>query len=344
MNSRLSIILVCVLCLFSCRRTQAYIPRHVEPAKVNVERFDSALLSIGTTDEDPATAVSRLYDEHPFFMPLFAEDIIGITDDTAALAEAITLFLADTTYGFKATNERVQSTFADISGIRHELSDAFGRLVYLYPDTYVPNICFFVSGFNASILFYNELKDGDLVPAIGVGLDMYLGSDYEYYNRVVYNYQKQTMRPECIAADVMSCYLFHLFPFESKKNRLIDNMLYRGKIMYLLSLLLPEEQEYEVMGYKKEQWQWCEQHERDIWHTMMDKHDLFKTDQMLISSYLNDGPFTSELSQLSPARVGTWIGWRIARAYMQNNSDKTLQDLIANNDAQELLEMSGYRP
>ena len=46
------------------------------------------------------------------------------------------------------------------------------------------------------------------------------------------------------------------------------------------------------MGWKKEQLNWCIKNERAIWHLVMDKRDLFKTESLVLTSYLNDGPFT----------------------------------------------------
>jgi len=76
----------------------------------------------------------------------------------------------------------------------------------------------------------------------------------------------------------------------------------------------------------------------------MDKRDIFKTENVVLTSYLNEGPFTAEISQDSPGRLGTWIGWRIAESYMENNRDVTLQQLMAEPDAQKILEESFYKP
>ena len=76
----------------------------------------------------------------------------------------------------------------------------------------------------------------------------------------------------------------------------------------------------------------------------MDKRDLFKAEPLLLSSYLNDGPFTAEVSQESPGRLGTWVGWRIAESYMENHPEVSLQQLMAEGDAQKILEESRYKP
>jgi uncharacterized protein YjaZ len=59
---------------------------------------------------------------------------------------------------------------------------------------------------------------------------------------------------------------------------------------------------------------------------------------------MNDGPFTAEVTQDSPGRLGVWVGWRIVDSYMRNNKDVTLCELMNENDAQKILEQSYYKP
>lgn len=329
------VLAVAVIVMAGCHNRRQYYPRHLTEQTVQIVRFDQALMAIDSLNAP--TAVPALYADYAAFMPEFAEQALGVDRrDTTYLISALPLFLADTLYGFAQTNRCVAQTFADMRGIQRELNTAFSRLAYLYPDIHIPTLYTFVSGFNASVLF---LEDDNMA----VGLDMYLGADYPYYNQVVYNYQKQTMRKECVAGDVVSGYVFAHFPFEGKKSRLLENMLYRGKLMYLCSTLL-DEPPYEVMGYTKEQWQWCEKYERQVWNRMMDKRDLFKSEQFVMTSYLNDGPFTSEISQEAPPRIGTWVGWRIIDSYMRHHPEVSMQDLIAQTDAEMLLRESYYKP
>lgn len=338
MMKKIFIILISSVVLSACHSHRTYFPSDEKLPKVELHiiRFDSALLAM----DDTATIyndVQALYQSYPVFMPVWVEDIIGIpTYDTAYLCQQLPLYLNDTVYGFKQTNAREQELFASVEDIYTPIQEAFSRLVYIDNTIIIPDIYLFISGFNASIMFIDD--------DIAVGADMYLGSDYEYYNRVVYEYQKYTMRKECIPADVVSAYIFRHYPYAGSQNRLLDNMIYRGKMMYILAQVFPTLPSEEVMGYTKEQWRWCEKYERDIWNLMMDKKDLFKTDNLVLTSYLNDGPFTSEISQESPARIGTWIGWQIVASYMEHNPSVTLQDLLADNDAEHILQSSYYRP
>ena len=341
-----SLLFSCVLLLTACHNGRTYFPKNLESQQVELIRFDQALLNVQQPNPDPSLEgredgtkkdVEMLYEQYPVFMPLWVEDILGIPSaDTSFLVSQLPLFLNDTVYGFRHTNAREKELFADVRSLEESIGKAFARILWLYPETEIPSLYLFVSGFQTPIYFGEDL--------IGIGADMYLGSDYEYYNRVVYEYQKQTMRKECIPVDVVSAFLFRTLPYTSTKSRLLDQMLYRGKIMYLTAQIFDELPSYEVMGWKKEQWDWCIENERAIWHLVMDKRDLFKTESLVLTSYLNDGPFTSEVSQDSPGRLGIWLGWRIVESYMEHNESVTLQELMSEGDAQKILELSRYKP
>ena len=335
MMKRLIISILCILALTGCHKGRTYFPKDIEPQQVEMVRFDQSIQNVH--EASVAQDIRVLYDEYPEFMTLWVEDILGIPSvDTAYLEQALSQFLNDTLYGFKQTNAVEREQFEDISELQSSLNQAFARIKYLYPETEIPTFYLFVSGFQTPIYFNDEL--------IGIGADMYLGSDYEYYNRVVYEYQKQTMRKECIPVDVVSAYLFRTIPYTSTKSRLLDQMMYRGKVMYLTAQIFDQMPAYEVMGWTKEQWKWCEKNERAIWHLVMDKRDLFKTESLILTGYLNDGPFTSEISQDAPGRLGIWLGWRIVESYMEHNENVTLQELMTEGDAQKILEESYYKP
>ena len=326
--------LVGLLC--GCGNKYQYIPRDIEAVEVEIVRFDSAQLAV--RPDSVVDGIRRLYTDYEEFMPMYVEGILRIpTEDTAYLCEMYAQFLTDTVMGFAQTNALAKEKFANVDSLQEALNTGFSRLHYLFPDWEIPaKVYLFVSGFNSSVMYYENV--------VGVGVDMYLGSDYPYYNQVVYNYQKQTMRKACIAGDLLSMYLAYNIAYNSKYNRLLEHMIFRGKQMFLLKELLPEEPVWEIIGYSKEQWDWCETYEQAIWNRIMEKRDLFKTESTVRASYLNEGPFTAEISQESPGRLGVWIGWQIVDSYMRNNEQVTIQELISEGDAQKILEQSFYKP
>lgn len=330
-----SILVILAVLLCACHGGRDYFPRDIESVEVDIVRFDSALLAV--RPDSVKQDIVQLYADYEVFMPMFVEGILRLpVEDTAYLCEMYSNFLTDTTMGFAQTNALAQSMFADISKLQKSLNIGFSRLHYLYPEWEIPTVYLFVSGFNSSVMYYENI--------MGVGVDMYLGSDYPYYNQVVYNYQKQTMRKECVAGDLLNMYIAYQIPYNSKYNRLLEHMIFRGKQMFLLSQLLPDEPAWEIIGYSKEQWDWCKKYEQAIWNRIMEKRDLFKTESMVRVSYMNDGPFTAEISQESPGRLGIWVGWQIVDSYMRNNENVSIKQLIDEGDAQKILEQSFYKP
>ena len=332
---RKSILVILTVLLCACQGGREYLPKDIEAVEVEIVRFDSAQLAVHP--DSVRQGIEQLYADYEEFMPMFVEGILRLpTEDTAYLCEMYGNFLTDTMMGFAQTNALAQEKFANIDSLQKSINIAFSRLHYLYPEWEIPKVYLFVSGFNSSVMYYDNI--------MGVGVDMYLGSDYPYYNQVVYNYQKQTMRKECVVGDLMSMYIAYHVAYNSKYNRLLEQIIFRGKQMFLLSQLLPDEPAWEVIGYSKEQWDWCEQYERAIWNRIMEKRDLFKTESTIISSYLNEGPFTAEISQESPGRLGLWVGWQIVDSYMRNNEEVSVQELLTEGDAQKILEQSFYKP
>ena len=334
-NNILCIAMLVVL-LCGCGNKYQYIPKDIEALKVEIVRFDSAQLAVRT--DSVKQDIEKLYADYEEFMPMYVEGILRIpTEDTAYLCEMYAQFLTDTVMGFAQTNALAKEKFANVDSLQEALNTGFSRLHYLFPDWEIPaKVYLFVSGFNSSVMYYENV--------MGVGVDMYLGSDYPYYNQVVYNYQKQTMRKACIAGDLLSIYLAYNIAYNSKYNRLLEHMIFRGKQMFLLGELLPEEPVWEIIGYSKEQWDWCETYEQAIWNRIMEKRDLFKTESIVLNSYMNEGPFTAEISQESPGRLGVWVGWQIVDSYMRNNEQVTIQELMSEGDAQKILEQSFYKP
>ena len=321
--------------LCGCDNKYHYIPKDIEPISVNIVRFDSALLAVRT--DSALQDVAQLYADYESFMPVYVEGVLRLPmADTAYFSQQLATFLTDTTMGFAQTNALSQRHFAHIDTIQTLLNTAFSRLHYLYPDWTIPTVYMFVSGFNSTVFYYDDM--------LGVGIDMYLGSDYPYYTNVVYDYQRPTMQKQYVVRDMMSMYLAYNIAYNSQYNRLLEQMIFRGKQLFLLSQLLPDAPAWQIIGYTPEQWAWCLHYEQAIWNRIMEKRDLFKTESSVLSSYMNEGPFTAEVTQDSPGRLGLWVGWRIVESYMHSNQDITIHDLMAEGDAQKILEQSYYRP
>lgn len=331
--SNFKIVFLLVVLVSSCSNNKRFEINNRETEALQLIRFDSLLLNADTSDL--RTEVKRLYRDYPEFMPYFAEQIMGVNPaDTAEVIQLIKAFRANKE--FEKVNSDVQKTFTKTDSIKSEINIAYNYLHQYFPEIKTPPVYFFVSGFNRAVILEDNF--------VGVGLDLYLGSNYPKYEEFSYKYLIYNMRPASVAPDLISAILFRHFRFDGSQERLLENMLYRGKIMYLLSVVMPDVAPVDIIGYTRFQWEWSRKYEDKIWNTIVGQKDLYSTDQLLINKYLNDAPFTSPVSQESPGRLGTWIGWQIIQRYMDKNPDITLQQLMKTTDYQMILNKSEYQP
>ena len=142
----------------------------------------------------------------------------------------------------------------------------------------------------------------------------------------------------------MMGWLLSEFPQETYTEVLLDNILYRGKIMFLLETFMPGEKPETLMAYTPEQLKWCRDHEKEMWTSIIEDKHLFQNNRMITAKYINEAPYTSFFPHESPGRTGIWIGWQIIRSYMKNNPDVGLKELMEESNYRKILEKSGYRP
>ena len=322
------------LFLSSCNKSNRFeIDTTKNRVNVKIQRFDKDLISLDSTNSEPALA--KLYKSYAQFLPVYTAEVLNVdAKDTAAIRQLFMKYNSDKT--FSKVNKTVLEKFNDISDIENTVSESYTYIRHYFPEVKLPEIYFFVSGFNRSVLMNGKF--------IALGTDLYLGSDYPAYKDLSYDYLLVNMRRECVATDLVSATLFRMFVMDSSKDRLLDNMIFRGKVMYLLSVFMPNEKPEDLMGYTPEQWKWCKSYKKEIWGTIIENMDLFSTNMLLISKYMNDAPFTAPVSQDSPGRLGTWLGWQIVDSYMRKNQNIGLKNLMDENNYQKILEESGFKP
>jgi hypothetical protein len=60
--------------------------------------------------------------------------------------------------------------------------------------------------------------------------------------------------------------------------------------------------------------------------------------------YIDETPFSKPFGNQSPGRIGQFLGWKIVKAYMENNPDITLNQLMQETDLQMILNKSAFKP
>jgi gliding motility-associated lipoprotein GldB len=300
---------------------------------VKIERFDKDLWAIKGRNYN--VELPELDKKYPEFAPIYFMGIFYMGSSMEEVCSELPKFFADT----MAMNlySDVLNKFKDMSGIEKNLTDAFRRAKYFFPQMAVPKCFTHISGFNQSVV----VGDG----FVSLSLDNYMGENYRFYKSgEIYNYLKQNMIPEKISSDYIYAWLSAEFELMPVKNKLLDEMIYKGKLLYFTKLLLPDEKDNLIIGYTAEQQQWCIDNEKEMWGSLIEQKHLFSNESVWRMKYLEEAPFTQPFSQDSPGRAGCFIGWRIVENYMQNNPRTTPLELMQNIDSQQILEKSGYNP
>jgi hypothetical protein len=58
---------------------------------------------------------------------------------------------------------------------------------------------------------------------------------------------------------------------------------------------------------------------------------------------ITEAPSTKGFTNSAP-RMTDWIGWQIIKQFHSNNKNISLSNLLKENDAQKILELSRYKP
>jgi gliding motility-associated lipoprotein GldB len=309
------------------------------PVDVKIERFDKDFDSLRVKPMDEQAGV--LYKKYGVFYTDFIERLMkaGSASDTAYFTRLRAVF-ADKAYA--DLKHDVDAAYPNLDKQTNELTDAFKHLKYYYPKKALPKLYAYFSGFQAQTSIGNGY--------IGIGLDLFLGADSRFYPALVSafpHYVSRRFTPDNITPRVVEGIAREeMFPEDENNKTLLAKMVYNGKIMYFMDQILPDVADSTKIGYTGKQLKWCEDYKGDIWGYLLEENLLYNSDYQAIQKYLNEAPFTPGLGEdnESAPKLAFWTGWQIVRAYMDKHPEVTLQQLMANNDAQKILNEAKYRP
>ena len=330
-RKRVFIVVSLVILFASCGEKERYYNidlQRVEPVKVNVHRYEQALFSI-----DRENFVQGLETIAPEF-ELFLTDRYAEPQNVVQLLNFVNAPMLQETY------DECQMKYADIEWITKGISDGYRRYRYFYPDTATVEFYTYVSGYQYEepVRFFD---DNTLL----VGLDNYLGAEFDAYKKVqISQYIRDRMDRVFLLSDIFHTLIAQNFEWEEQPETLIDYMISAGKTYYFLDILLPNVNNEYKIGYSKEQWEFCEMNEDQIWRFFIEHNLLFNSDHKNIRTFISEAPFTNDFPRESPGRIGQWTGWQIVTAYMKNNPNVTLQELMNDRDYKKILQQSEYKP
>ncbi|HVW96516.1 MAG TPA: hypothetical protein VHA56_11165 [Mucilaginibacter sp.] len=311
------------------------------PVNIRIERFDQEFDAMRTKPmAQQAAYLQRKYG-------VFYQDFLGLMlqDRNINIKDTTYFELLRKVFANRAYNDLkhdVDSVFkGGLDDQNEELTDAFRRVKYYFPRTHIPKIYSYYSGFEAQTMVGTGY--------FGIGLDLFLGGNSRFYPALTEaypHYLSQFFNKENIAPRVIEGFVREdMFPESDSSKTLLSKMVYNGKIMYLMDQLLPDVADTTKIGYTNAQLQWCEQFKDKIWAYFLDESLLYESDYNKIQKYLTEAPFTPGLGEKneSAPKLAVWTGWQMIRQYMDRHPEVTLPALMADDDAQKILNESKYR-
>lgn len=308
---------------------------------LSTQRLDKDIYALDTNNL--ATGLQHLKTLYPDFLDFYLDTLMGFnidgvyTDSNEGIRKGLHTFL--TYHDFRGLFDSIAQHYPDTKDIDAALKKGFQYLKYYYPNYAIPQIIYLNSNLNNYAAFtYDTL-------AIGIGLDMYLGDQYPFYKSVgLPDYMYNKLTKNYIVPNVFTSVYRAMYPFDMEGKTLLDMIIQKGKEQYFLCKLIPFTAEKDRLGYTQQQLDWCNESEAAVYHFFVDKQMLYSTNLQLVFRYVNDGPTSAGMPSESPGNIGSWLGYKIVKAYMDKFPETTLPQLLAIKDAQKILQQSKYNP
>jgi hypothetical protein len=338
MNRRFATVLfLASLLIFSCtcnpeKKTDEL---SVEPEfSIPLFRFEKDLAGL---IPDDSLAYRQLEQTYGTFLKLFSIRILNLRNapDSIRMRE-LYRFAVDS--DIRLLKEKSDSVFSAFDTHYRQLISAFQQLKKQAPSWPVPaSIITFISAFNYRVITTDSV--------LAISLDMFLGSgEKEMYGSVGFpRYLSRKFSPEYLVVDALRGWIQSEMPDDSAGNDLVSRMIHYGKQQYLLKQILPDLPDSILFGYTHEQMKWCIKEEANIWAYFIEKNLLFNTQVQQYARFITDGPTTHGMPKESPGNIGLFTGYRLVKAYAENNKADA-KSVLQLKDAHELMRKSGYRP
>lgn len=314
---------------------------NIDPDGFSFTRYDREIMALDIQNLEHS--YNELLKRQPFITEIYFEKLLSIPSENkdSFLLQVKNLLQAESIIRLQDTIDHV---FMNTTQIEKELETGCKFLKYYFPGYKTPHFYAYHTEFGyQAIIFSDGERDG-----IGLGLDYFLGEDFDYKridsrNPVFSEYMIRMYNKDHIARRAFDVIVEDLVGDPGGK-RFIDLMIHEGKKIYILDQLLPHVHDTVISGFSSKQFDWLNENELEIWSFFIDKDMFYNTNMINNMKYLSPAPNSPGMPKEAPGRTASYIGWKIVKAFMIQNPDFNMQDLVKYRDAQKLMELSRYRP
>ena len=269
--------------------------------------------------------------------PAFARYYLQAGQAPSAQVLAGSLAQLATNADLQKLSRETATAFADSAALRRDLGTMLGRVKYYFPAFQAPPVAAtYVSGLLGKDIFVND-------SLLVLSLDWYIGPKATYRPDLPL-YMLRRYRPANVLPTLATAVAGKYLPRKLAAPSVLDEMLSQGKRLYFAGQVLPCAPDSLLLGYTQKELSGLQFNESKVWGHFLEKNLLYSTTPFLIQKYVAERPNVPEIDPTCPGRVGQWVGLQIIRKYMAEHPSVTLAKLMAEPDAQRILNDSHYRP
>jgi hypothetical protein len=273
-------------------------------------------------------------EEFGLFLEVYTVEIMQMPPpDNPMLPEFLRRFTGDPTW--QKLQASIDQVYPELSAQEEELTEALRAYSVYFGEPSLPKLVAYNSGFNVGIFPSSEW--------LGVGLEWYLSPGNEVVKQLppelFPQYKRDKMKSQYLVVNALKGWLFYKYQ-DLLGDNMLASMVFNGKMLYITRALL-EVSDADLLNYTSAQLEWTEESEYAIWTYLLENDLVYSSDFRQINKMINDGPFTPGMPAESPGGVGNWLGLQMVEAYMNENDELILQDLLGAGDRQIL---EKYKP
>lgn len=341
---KLLLILSLLFILFSCKNNRldvdvSSVDIDLTVHRMEKEMFEADRYKLAQLNQEWKKKYGLLYESF-----LYDMTNMGLVDDSLTPVR-LEMFL-----NHKDMNEcyqQIDSVFNDFSPYEKDFELAFKHYTYYFPERAIPSITTFFSSFQAKAFI---TKDN-----LAVGLGLYLGENNkitqmlppEFYPA----YLKSKMDKKFLVSDAIKHWVYYNFSEPKEyanfsiytiKEDFLSTIIHHGAMIYTVEALMPQKSPELKFNYTPEKLNWCLTNEKFVYQYFVENSLIYTKNYKDISKHIQDGPFTTGLSDESPAMVGIFMGYRMVKQYMDKHPELTIKDLV-NKKVSPREFLSGYK-
>jgi hypothetical protein len=335
---RTGLVLLIIVALFSCKDKN--IP-NVSGIKINltVKHFEQDFFALDTNHI--MASLNQVGAKYPYFLGDYLYNIMelpGISDTSLQEQALLKKFLSD----YRLVKDSADQVFRHFNDIEKDVKKGLQFVKYYFPAYKIPSQLITYIG---PMEGYSDVITRD---ALAVGLQLHMGSNYSLYRsnmgqEVFPTYISRRFTPDYIVVNCIKNIINDISPEKPGSTPLVEQMVEKGKRLYVLDKLLPYTEDTLKTGYTAVQLKGCYENEGRIWNYFLTHNLLFDIEPANTKSFMEEAPNTPELSEQSPGAIGIFVGWQIVKKYMSKHTELSLNELL-NTNVKTIFEESKYRP